>query len=83
MPWQCLIQKTILQLITTSSRYFFPVIEEIPVDPVIIRIFVIDLVNTTTIKAVNLCIRVRKDYRGMGRDDELHISPGAELSQQA
>jgi hypothetical protein len=64
-------------------QVLLPVIQEIPVDPEIIRIFVIDLVNTTTIKAVDLCIRVRKDYRGVGGDDELHISAGAELSQQA
>jgi hypothetical protein len=58
-------------------QVLFPVIEEIPVDTIIIRVLVSDLVDTTTIKAIDLCIRVGKDYRGMSGDDELHISTGA------
>ena len=62
-------------------QVLLPVDKEIPVDPVIIRIFVSDFPDRDGIETVDLRIRKGKENGGMGGDDELNISPADELPE--
>ena len=58
------------------------VVEEIPVDPVIIGILVRHPVDRGCIEAEDLRLRQGKEDGGMGGDDELHIPPPGEPAEQ-
>ena len=61
----------------SSSKY--TVIEKIPINTVILRIHVNNLINTIPVEAVDLRIRESEGGGRIGGDDELHISPLTEL----